>query len=68
MIPGAEAEPIMYAEAQGVITTKDGQGMSTYIAQGIGRFAIDRGNTVKILYDSNRQKALVGLHKFHEYL
>src|SRR5215211_4927016 len=26
------------AEAQGVITTKDGQGMVTYTVQGIGRF------------------------------
>lgn len=35
---GTEAEAIMYAEAHGVITTKDGQGMATYIGQGIGRF------------------------------
>jgi hypothetical protein len=34
----AEAEPVMYAEAQGVITAKDGNGMATYVAQGIGRF------------------------------
>jgi len=38
MRQGAEAEPIMYADAQGVITAKDGQGMATYTAQGIGRF------------------------------
>jgi hypothetical protein len=34
----AEAEPVMYAEAQGVITAKGGDGMATYVAQGIGRF------------------------------
>jgi hypothetical protein len=28
----------MYADAQGVITAKDGEGMATYTAQGIGRF------------------------------
>ena len=38
MSQGAEAEPIMYADAQGVITAKDGEGMATYTAQGIGRF------------------------------
>jgi hypothetical protein len=38
MRPAAEAEPVMYAEAQGVITAKDGEGMATYVAQGIGRF------------------------------
>jgi hypothetical protein len=38
MRQGAEARAIMYAEAQGVITAKDGQGMATYTAQGIGRF------------------------------
>jgi hypothetical protein len=38
MRQGAEAGSIMYAEAQGVITAKDGQGMATYTAQGIGRF------------------------------
>ena len=37
MRPGAHAEPIMYAEAQGVITAYDGEGMATYTAQGIGR-------------------------------
>jgi hypothetical protein len=37
MRQNAEGEPIMYAEAQGVITAKDGHGMSTYKAQGIGR-------------------------------
>ena len=35
---GAKVGAIMYAEAQGVITAKDGQGMATYTAQGIGRF------------------------------
>lgn len=38
MRQGAEAEPILYADAQGVITAKDGEGMATYTAQGIGRF------------------------------
>ena len=34
----AEAGSVMYAEAQGVITAKDGDGMATYVGQGIGRF------------------------------
>jgi hypothetical protein len=34
----AEAGVVYEAEAQGVITTKDGQGMATYTVQGIGRF------------------------------
>jgi hypothetical protein len=38
MREAAEAEPVMYAEAQGVMTSKDGDGMATYVAQGIGRF------------------------------
>ena len=38
MREAADAEPVMYAEAQGVITAKDGNGMATYVAQGIGRF------------------------------
>ena len=38
MRQGAEVGAIMYAEAQGVITAKNGQGMATYMAQGIGRF------------------------------
>lgn len=29
---------VVYGEAQGVATTKDGQGMATYTVQGIGRF------------------------------
>jgi hypothetical protein len=34
------SEPgVMYGEGQGVITTKDGQGMATWTGQGIGRFA-----------------------------
>ena len=33
------SEPgVMYGEGQGVITTKDGQGMATWTGQGIGRF------------------------------
>lgn len=33
------SEPgVMYGEGQGVITTKDGQGMTTWTGQGIGRF------------------------------
>ena len=32
-----EAE-VVYGEAQGVATTKDGQGMATYTVRGIGRF------------------------------
>jgi hypothetical protein len=28
----------MYGEGQGIITTKDGQGMATWTGQGIGRF------------------------------
>jgi hypothetical protein len=31
-------EGVMYADVQGVITAKDGQGMATYTAQAIGRF------------------------------
>ena len=30
MRQGTQAEPIMYAEARGVITAKDGEGMATY--------------------------------------
>jgi hypothetical protein len=29
---------VMYGEAQGVITSRDGQGMATWTGQGIGRF------------------------------
>jgi hypothetical protein len=29
---------VVYGEAQGVATTRDGQGMATYTVQGIGRF------------------------------
>jgi hypothetical protein len=36
MRQGAQGVPIMYAEAKGVITAKDGEGMATYTAQGIG--------------------------------
>ena len=33
------SEPgVMYGEAQGVITSRDGQGMATWTGQGIGRF------------------------------
>jgi hypothetical protein len=39
MKQGAEAEAIMYAEAQGIITTKDGRVMATYMGEGIGRFS-----------------------------
>jgi hypothetical protein len=38
MRESAETEPVMYAEAQGVITAKGGDGMATYVAQGIGKF------------------------------
>jgi hypothetical protein len=38
MREGAEAQGVVYGEAQGVATTKDGQGMATYTVQGIGRF------------------------------
>jgi hypothetical protein len=31
-------EGTMYGEGQGVLTTKDGQGMATWTGQGIGRF------------------------------
>jgi hypothetical protein len=34
----AETDPVMYAEAQGVINAKGGEGMATYVAQGIGKF------------------------------
>jgi len=44
MRQGEQADLIMYAEAQGVITAKDGDGMATYTAQGIGRFT-DEGKT-----------------------
>src|SRR5918996_2724816 len=29
---------VLYGEGQGIITTKDGQGMATWTGQGIGRF------------------------------
>ena len=45
MRQGEQADLIMYAEAQGVITAKDGDGMATYTVQGIGRFT-DEGKTV----------------------
>jgi hypothetical protein len=38
MREGTEAQGVVYGEAQGVATTKDGQGMATYKVQGIGRF------------------------------
>ena len=38
MREGTEAQRVVYGEAQGVATTKDGQGMATYKVQGIGRF------------------------------
>jgi hypothetical protein len=38
MREGKEAQGVVYGEAQGVATTKDGQGMATYTVQGIGRF------------------------------
>jgi hypothetical protein len=38
MREGAGAQGVVYGEAQGVATTKDGQGMATYTVQGIGRF------------------------------
>ena len=38
MREGTETQGIVYGEAQGVATTKDGQGMATYTVQGIGRF------------------------------
>ena len=37
MREGTETQ-VVYGEAQGVATTKDGQGMATYKVQGIGRF------------------------------
>jgi hypothetical protein len=37
MREGSE-QGVMYGEGQGVITTKDGQGMATWTGQGIGRF------------------------------
>jgi hypothetical protein len=38
MREGAGEQGVVYGEAQGVMTTKDGQGMATYTVQGIGRF------------------------------
>lgn len=38
MREGTETQGVVYGEAQGVATTKDGQGMATYTVQGIGRF------------------------------
>ena len=32
------SQGVVYGEAQGVATTKDGEGMATYTVQGIGRF------------------------------
>ena len=37
MREGIETQGVVYGEAQGVATTKDGQGMATYTVQGIGR-------------------------------
>jgi len=37
MREGTETQGVVYGEAQGVATTKDGQGMATYTVQGIGR-------------------------------
>jgi|ERR687897_2606888 hypothetical protein len=31
-------EGVLYGEGQGIITTKDGQGMATWTGQGIGKF------------------------------
>ena len=36
--PKIESSFKMYADVQGVITAKDGQGMATFTAQAIGRF------------------------------
>ncbi|HET6717624.1 MAG TPA: hypothetical protein VFG90_10870 [Nitrososphaeraceae archaeon] len=38
MREGTDAQGVVYGEAQGLATTKDGQGMATYKVQGIGRF------------------------------
>jgi hypothetical protein len=38
MREGTDAQGVVYGEAQGLATTKDGQGMATYTVQGIGRF------------------------------
>jgi hypothetical protein len=38
MREGTETQGVVYGEAQGVATAKDGQGMATYTVQGIGRF------------------------------
>jgi hypothetical protein len=38
MREGTETQGVVYGEAQGVATTKGGQGMATYTVQGIGRF------------------------------
>ena len=32
-------EGVMFGEGQGVVTTKDGQGMATWMGHGIGRFS-----------------------------
>jgi hypothetical protein len=37
MREGTETQGVVYGEAQGVATTKDGQGMASYTVQGIGR-------------------------------
>jgi hypothetical protein len=33
---------VLYGEGQGIITTKDGQGMATWTGQGIGKFTAPR--------------------------
>jgi hypothetical protein len=38
MREGTDAQGVVYGEAQGLATTKDGHGMATYTVQGIGRF------------------------------
>src|SRR5206468_11546030 len=48
MRQGAEAEPIMYADAKRAITAKDGDGMATYTAQGIGRISRAAKERVRI--------------------
>ena len=46
MREGTEAQGVVYGEAQGVATTKDGQGMATYKVQGIGIFNKSRKNKI----------------------
>ena len=43
---------VLYGEGQGIVTTKDGQGIATWTGQGIGRF-IGPGTSVSVVHFSS---------------